>query len=125
MPFRFDPLYRGAALVFGVTSANSHTTVTDESLAVGYGPWQVRTPLSNIASAEVTGPYHRLKTLGPARLSFADRGLTFASNSDEGVFIVFHRPITGADPWGRVLSPNLTVTVAGCQRLVAALLPPT
>jgi hypothetical protein len=121
-PFRFAPAYRWAALVFGVTPANATVAVTPSELRAAFGPWRVDTPLSNVDRVELTGPYHFVKTAGPARLSFADRGLTFATNGDRGVLITFHEPITGAEPSGRLRSPNLTVTVEDCPLLVASVI---
>ena len=49
-------------------------------LIARFGPWQVQTALDNIADVSITGPYTFVKTAGPAHLSLADRGLTFATN---------------------------------------------
>ena len=62
-----------------------------------------------------------LKTIGPAHLSLADRGLTFATNRDEGVCIRFHEPVKGIDPLGVLRHPALTVTVDDVDALVASL----
>jgi hypothetical protein len=37
---------------------------------------------------------------GPARLSLADRGLTFATTTRTGLCITFRSPVPGIDPWG-------------------------
>ena len=81
-PFRFDPAYRAAALAFGVTPRTARITVSGTDLRVRFGPWRVSTPLRNIAKVSITGPYAFVKTAGPARLTFSDRGLTFATNPD-------------------------------------------
>ena len=52
-------------------------------------------PARHVA-ARVTGPYSVPKTLGPAHLSFRDRGLTFATTSRQGVCVEFHRPVPGS-----------------------------
>lgn len=120
-PFRFDPAYRRFARLFGVTPDRAWVALSEGEFEARYGPWRVRTPLSNIASAEVTGPYSFLKTAGPARLGITDRGLTFASNGDRGVCITFHTPVPGIDHSGRIRHPELTVTVLDVDGLVAAL----
>jgi hypothetical protein len=120
-PFRFDPTYRRLARLFGVTSERAWVEVNEDELEARYGPWCVRTPLSNIARVEVTGPYAFLKTAGPARLAITDRGLTFASNRDRGVCITFHSPVTGIDHAGRIRDPELTVTVLDVDGLAEAL----
>lgn len=110
--FRFDPRYAVAARLFGVTDRRSLVRVTEADFSARFGPWAVRTPLANVRSVSVTGPYRFLKTAGPAHLSLADRGLTFATNGDRGVCLEFVEPITGIDPFGVLHHPNLTVTVA-------------
>jgi hypothetical protein len=77
----------------------------------------VRTPLTNIADASITGPYALWKTAGPARLAITDRGLTFATNGDRGTLILFETPVRGLDPLGIVRHPELTVTVADVDGL--------
>lgn len=69
----------------------------------------------------MTGPYAFVKTAGPARLAFTDRGLTFATNGDRGVRIAFHTPIHGLDPIGLIPHPELTVTPVEVARLVTVL----
>jgi hypothetical protein len=120
-PFRFDPTYRRLARPFGVTPEGAWVDLSEDELEARYGPWRVRTPTSNIADAEVTGPYAFLKTVGPARLAITDRGLTFASNRDRGVCITFDAPVAGIDPFGRIRHPELTVTVLDVDGLVEAL----
>ena len=120
-PFRFDPTYRRLARLFGVTPERAWVDLREEELDARYGPWRLRTPMSNIARVEVTGPYAFLKTAGPARLGISDRSLTFASNGDRGVCITFHSPVPGIDPFGRVRHSELTVTVVDVDGLVEAL----
>lgn len=119
--FRFDPTYRRLARPFGVTPERAWVELGEGELEARYGPWRVRTPISNVAAAEVTGPYAVLKTAGPARLAITDRGLTFASNRDRGVRISFHSPVTGIDRAGRIRHPELTVTVRDVDGLIEAL----
>ena len=123
-PFRFDARYRLLAAPFGISPSRAEVRLGDGRLVARFGPWAVQTPLTNLAGAEVTGPYGLLKTAGPAHLSFADRGLTFASNGARGVCIRFREPVPGISPTGQPLHPALTVTVAdvdGLHRAVLAL----
>jgi hypothetical protein len=117
-PFRFDPTYRRLARLFGVTPERAWVDLGEEELEARYGPWRLRTPTSNIAAAEVTGPYAFFKAAGPARLGITDRSLTFASNGDRGVCINFHSPVPGI---GRIRHPELTVTVLDVDALMKAL----
>jgi hypothetical protein len=120
-PFLFTEAYRWAGRPFGVTPGTTAVVVNPRELRARFGPWRLRTPRSNVAGAHVTGPYGFLRTAGPAHLSLADRGLTMATNGQAGVCIEFREPVGGIDWLGLVRHPALTVTVADCPGLVAAL----
>lgn len=109
--FRFHPAFRLPARLAGVTPDSASVELDGDELLARFGHWSVRTPLGNVESARVTGPYAWPKVIGPPHLSLADRGLTFATNPDEGVCIRFARPVRGIDPLGLVRHPALTVTV--------------
>jgi hypothetical protein len=119
--FAFAPAYQRAARAFGVTPTTAWVQLTGGTFEARYGPWRVRTPLTNIKAASPSGPYRFVKTAGPARLAITDRGLTFASNGERGVLILFHSPVPGLDPLGLIRHPELTVTVADVDGLVVAL----
>jgi hypothetical protein len=120
--FRFDRLYRIAAAPLGIDHERAYVEIEDDRmLRARFGPWLVETPLANVTGACPTGPYSVIKTIGPAHLSLADRGLTFATNREQGVCITFERPVTGLDPLGVVLHPALTVTVDDVDALLAEL----
>lgn len=121
-PFAFDRLFRLPARLLGIGHDTAWVEVTTDHLEARFGRWVVRTPLHNVAGAQVSGPYSLPKVIGPAHLSFADRGLTFATNAHEGACITFREPVRGIDPLGLVRHPGLTVTVAEPQALVDALL---
>ena len=119
--FRFDPAYRAAALPFGVMPATTSVEVAAGELRARFGPWRLRTPLTNVAGTEISGPYSFIKTAGPAHLSFTDRGVTFATNGVRGLCIRFHEPVRVMDPTGRLRHPGLTVTVDDVEGLAAEL----
>jgi hypothetical protein len=119
--FRFAAIYRLPALLFGVTGSTAGVWVDEAVLRVRFGPWRVQTPLTNVTSTEHTGPFSLIKTIGPAHLSFADRGLTCATNNEHGLCIRFARPISGIEPLGLLRHPALTVTVTDCDGLAKAL----
>lgn len=119
--FRFDPMFRAALLPLGVTPGRAHVEVHHDRLLARFGLWQVVTSIGNVAAAEVSGPYQRSRVIGGPRLSFADHGLTFATNAQRGVCIRFVRPVVGIDPTGRMCHPGLTVTVADPDGLAALL----
>lgn len=119
-PFRFHPVFRLAALPFGVRS-DAAVELAEDQLLVRFGPWRVRTPLSNVREVQVTGPYAWPKVIGPPHLSFADRGLTFATNPDVGVCIRFSRAVPGIEPSGVLRHPSVTVTVEDAAALAELL----
>jgi hypothetical protein len=119
--FRFDPRYRRVNAGFGVTPDHAWVEVTDDELQARFGPWRLRTPLDNVASAEVTGPYRFFKTAGPARLGVTDLGLTFATNGARGVLIKFKKRVPGIEPIGILRHGELTVTVADPEELAELL----
>jgi hypothetical protein len=119
--FRFDWRYRLAGKVLLIDDEHAFVELDVDTLRARFGPWLVETPMANVAGATTTGPFAILKTIGPAHLSLADRGLTFASNRDQGVCIRFREPVAGLDPLGVIRHPALTVTVDDPDALVAAL----
>ena len=119
--FDFDPEYQAVALLFGVTPSRTGVEIKDGRLVARYGFWQLETELDNIEGTEVSGPYRLLTTIGPAHLSVADRGLTFASNRRRGLCIKFKEPVPGLEPTGRLRHPGLTVTVSDVDGLARAL----
>ena len=120
-PFAFTRAYRLAALPFGITPRSAYVEVAGDELRVRYGPWSLRTPLGNVSSTELTGGFTFLKTAGPPHLSFADRGVTFASNGDRALCVQFHEPVPAIDPTKRIVHPGATLTVADPEGLRAAL----
>lgn len=100
-----------------MTPSRAWVEVGDGQLSARFGLWHVSTPLANVMGTQVTGPYGRLRTMGPARMSAVDRGLTFASNGRLGLCICFHDPVSGLEPTGRLRHPGLTVTVADVDAL--------
>lgn len=121
--FAFDPSYRLPALFFGVTPATSRVVVEDGRLDIRFGPWRLSTPLGNISGTQLSDGYSFVKTAGPAHLSFADRGVTFATSSGPGLCMTFHEPVKGIDFVGVLRHPGATVTVedpAALQRELGA-----
>ena len=120
-PFAFAPSYRLPALVFGITPRTTSARVEDGELRVRFGPWSLRTPLANVSGAELVGGFAYVKTVGPAHLSFADRGVTFATNGDRALCVRFHEPVAGIDPTRTIKHPGATITVADPEALARAL----
>ncbi len=118
--FVFDPRFRPLLALTGVTPGHAHVTVTTERLIARYGPWSLETRLDNITEVCVTRRYQWFKAIGP-RGSFADRGLTFGTNTEAGVCVQFHRPVPGLEPLGLIRHTGLTMTVADPDGLATLL----
>src|SRR3712207_1650563 len=71
-----------------------------------------------ITDGQLTGPYSFAKVAGPAHLSFADRGVTFATTTERGVCFTLREPVPGIAPFGRLPHPGVTVTVVEPERLL-------
>lgn len=119
--FRFAPSYRPLALAFGVTPATAYVEVAGGVLRTRYGLWRLETPVSNVRSTERTGGFAWLKTVGPPHLSFADRGVSFTTNGDAALCVLFHEPVRVLDPTGRLRHPGATFTVEDPAALATAL----
>lgn len=120
LPFRFHPVLRWAALPFGVLPGRAEVVVGEHDLTVRFGPWSLHTPLDNIESATVTGPYSWPRVVGPPRLSLTDGGITFATTDEEGVCLELHEPVRALLPFGPIRHRGVTVTVEDPRALVDA-----
>lgn len=119
-PDDLGPVVGRVVRLLGGRPTTSGVWVDDDIVAATFGPWVLRTPTSNVANAEVTGPYAGWKVAGP-RLSLADGGLTFGTTTRAGVCISFHEPVPGIEPTGLLRHPSLTVTVSEPDLLVVRL----
>jgi hypothetical protein len=90
------------------------------SLIVRFGFVRFSTELTNIDRVRVTGPYSALRAIGP-RMSLADRGISFCTNADLGVCVLFRDPVPGPETLGLVKHPGLTVTPEDPRGFVEAL----
>lgn len=119
-PFAFASSFGFVLRAIGVRPDSCGLRVHDGKLDVWFGPWKLVTPLSNVRGAEISGPYQAWKVIG-ARLSLADRGLTFGTDTTAGACIRFHQPVPGIEPTGLLRHPALTVTIAEPHLLVERL----
>jgi hypothetical protein len=117
--FDFDPLFRLAALPFGVTPERARVVVEGANLFIEFGPWRVATTLDNVEEISLSGPYALPKVIGPAHVSLKDRGLTFATNARQGLCLRFVEPVKGIDPMGIIRHPGLTLTVDQPEAVLA------
>jgi hypothetical protein len=119
--FRYDWPVAGASMLAGAIPRATEVEVGETHLRIRYGPWSLRTELTNVADVALSGPYSVAKVGGPPRLSRRDRGITFATTAAGGACIRFHRPVRAADPLGLLRHPAATVTVEDPRALKAEL----
>ena len=113
--FHFDQAAAVVLRPLGVRDATAVVELTDTELRVRFGPWRLRAPLADVAGVELTGAFRWAKVIGP-RLSLADRGVTFGTNTRRGACVRFARPVAALDPLGLLRHPAVTVTLADPQR---------
>lgn len=111
---RFAPLW-GAA---GVRPGKDGVTISDTTFRATYGLLKLETPLDNVVGGHLGEDYRWWTAVGP-RLSLADDGLTFGTNTRRGVCVHFR------DRVRKVIGPRdhsaLTVTVEDCKGLLAVI----
>lgn len=118
-PYAIDGRITPFLRLLGVKPDRDGVTLSDDGVfRATYGFFAVETPVSNIATAETTGPYSPWKAIG-LRLSAADSGVTFGTSGRSGACVTFHEKVD------RVIGfrphRGLTVTVADPDALVAAI----
>ena len=117
--YDIDRRYLPLLLPFLVRPSKDGVTLTDESSFIAtFGLLRVVTPLSNVVGAHLTQNYRWWTAVG-ARLSRADDGLTFGTNSHSGVCIHFDQKVPSR--LRRTGHSALTVTVADLEGLIVAL----
>jgi len=117
--YEIDRRYLPVLLPFLVRPSKDGVTLTDEgSFIATFGLLRVVTPLSNVDGAHLTQNYRWWTAVG-ARLSRADDGLTFGTNSRAGVCVHFGQKVPSR--LRRSGHSALTVTVADLDGLITAL----
>ena len=88
----------------------------DGTLEVQFGWSHFRTPLANVASWQIEGPWKWITAIG-VRRSFRHGDVTFGGNPHGGVRIDFRRPVR----WTAFRVPAIYVTADDLDGLAAAL----
>lgn len=108
--FRFDRPYRWPLAALGIWPDRAWAQIVGDVLTVRFGSWLVETPIENVASTSITGPYRSFRAIG-VRWSFSDGGLTFGTSTERGICIRFHQPVAGGTPFEVIRHPGLTLTL--------------
>jgi hypothetical protein len=117
--YAIDRRYLPVLLPFLLRASRDGVTLTDDGLLVAtFGLVKVTTPRANVTGAHITEDYRWWTAVG-VRMSMADDGLTFGTNSRRGVCVHFNENVRSS--LSRKGHSALTVTVADAEGLVAAL----
>jgi hypothetical protein len=114
-PIRLGARSRPLLRLFGATPANSYVDL-DGELDAHFGFFRVRTPISNLASWRIEGPWLWITAIG-VRMNIRHRDLTFGGNQRGGVRIDFKEGVRV----GPIRIPALYVTVGDLEGLGRAL----
>jgi len=116
-PIRLGPRSRPLLRLFGVTGQDAAMVVlSDAGLDARFGFGRVETPIENLASWRIEGPWRWITAIG-IRRSIRHADITFGGSPHGGVRIDFVTPVRV----GPFHVPALYVTVEDLEGLGAAL----
>jgi hypothetical protein len=102
-------------MFFGVRPDNAWVDLNDD-LDVHFGWYRFRTPMSNLASWRIEGPFLWVTAIGVRRsIRFGD--VTFGGSPHGGVRIDFYEPVT----WGPLRVPAIYLPADDLEGLAAEL----
>jgi hypothetical protein len=114
-PIRVGRRSRPLLLLFGVRSRNAYADI-DGELDARFGAARVHTPISNIASWRIEGPWPWITAIG-VRISVRHGDVTFGGSPHGGVRVNFKERIR----FGFYRIPALYVTVDDLEGFAGAL----
>jgi len=93
-PIRLDPLFRLPLLAWGVIGRrNAYVALVDDELVARFGFFSLRTPLANVASWQVSGPYRWWRAIG-VRGTLGKPEITFGGSAHGGIALHLREPIS-------------------------------
>jgi len=102
-PIRIGRRSRGYLRLWTVTPATAYAELGDD-LDVHFGRWGIRTPIANLASWRIEGPFLWITAIG-IRKSVRHGDVSFAGSPHGGVRIDFREPVR----WGPFKVPAIYV----------------
>jgi hypothetical protein len=114
-PFRIGRRSRPLLRLFGVRGDDAYVDI-DGELDARFGRFELRTPISNIASWRIEGPWRWITAIG-VRTSIRHRDVTFGGTARGGVRLDFRDRVR----FGSFRIPALYVTVEDLDGFAAAL----
>ena len=115
-PIRLGSRSRPILRLFGAREDTAWVDLDEAELVARFGWSHLRTPVSNIASWRIEGPWRWFTAIG-LRRGIRAGDFTFGGNHRGGVRIDFHEPV----PLLSFKPPALYVTVADLEGFAAAL----
>jgi hypothetical protein len=107
----------GLLRLFGVrTQEDAMVMLDDERLDARFGRGRITTPVANVASWRIEGPWHWITAIG-IRSSLRHGDLTFGGNANGGIRIDFREPVR----FGLLRPTALYLTVGDLEGFAAAL----
>jgi hypothetical protein len=114
-PIRVGRRSRSLLRLFGVKPGNAYVDLNEE-MDARFGRSRVHTPVANIASWRIEGPWRWITAIG-VRTSIRHRDVTFGGNHRGGVRMDFKERVR----FGFMRIPALYVTVDDLEGFAAAL----
>jgi len=116
-PIRIQANLKPLLLVFGVhDDGRAVVRIADGTFQATFGRFGATTPLANIESWDITGPYRSIRAVG-VRRTMGSHDLSFGGSAHGGLRVHFRKPVRAA----RLLNTELYVTVDQLVGLGAAL----
>jgi hypothetical protein len=115
-PIRVGRRSRGFLRLWGVTGDRPPVVRLNDELDVEFGRFRFRTPVANIASWRIEGPWLWITAIG-VRTSLRHHDVTFGGSPHGGVRVDFKEPV----PFAFYHIPALYLTVDDLEGLAAAL----
>ena len=116
-PIRIQANLKPILLLFGVhDDGRAKVRIADGEFIATFGRFGARTPLANIESWDITGPYNSLRAVG-VRRSIPKPDLSFGGSAHGGLRVHFRERVKAA----RLMNTELYVTVDDLEGLGAAL----
>lgn len=114
-PIRIGQRSRGVVRFWTARPESAFVDLDDE-LDVHFGRFRLQTPVANIASWRIEGPFRWIMAIG-VRRSFRHGDVSFAGSPHGGVRIDFKQGV----PWGILDVPAIYVGVDDLEALAAEL----
>ncbi len=114
-PIRVGRRSRALLRLFGVKPGNAYVDLNEE-MDARFGRYRVHTPLANLASWRIEGPWLWVTAIG-VRTSVRHRDVTFGGNHRGGVRVDFRDRVR----FGFLWIPALYVTVEDLEGFAGAL----